>query len=185
MSVMSAEDRLRWDGVYAQRGALDLDEVDLPTVFTPFEQEFPVGGQALELACGSGRAAVWMARRGLDVVGVDASEVAIGQARERAEHWQAADRCRFEVVDLDQGLPPGPPADVIVCHRFRAPLLNDAVIERLAPGGLLAIALLSEVDAAPGPYRATAGELDSAFATLRVIGSGEGQGIAWLVARKI
>ncbi|MGV0993626.1 MAG: class I SAM-dependent methyltransferase [Mycobacterium sp.] len=182
---MSAEDRLRWDGVYAERGSLDPEVVDLPTVFKSFEQEFPTGGQALELACGSGRAAVWMARRGLDVLGVDASVVAIEQSRQLAEHWQVAERCRFEVVDLDHGLPPGPPADVVICHRFRAPLLNAAVIERLAPGGLLAVAVLSEVDAAPGPYRAVPGELVSAFATLRLIGSGEGQGIAWLVARKV
>lgn len=181
---MSAEDRLHWDGVYAGRGSADPGVAGLPAVFTPFEQEFPRSGTALELACGQGGATVWLARRGLSAWGVDASPVAIEAARERAALAQVEERCRFEVVDLDAGMPPGPPLDVILCHRFRAPHLNDAVIERLKHGGLLAIAVLSEVDAAPGPYRAAPGELIAAFAVLEAIGAGEGHGTAWLIARK-
>lgn len=181
---MSAQDRLHWDGVYSERGPVGSGTADLPAVFTPYEQEFPTVGKALELACGQGGATVWLARRGLDAWGVDASPVAVAAARDLAAHWQVGGRCRFDVADLDRGLPPGPPVDVILCHRFRAPGLNDAVIERLKPGGLLAIAVLSEVDATPGPYRAVPGELAAAFLALDVIGSGEGRGTAWLVARK-
>ena len=181
---MTAEDRLRWDGRYADRDRADPASAVLPAVFTPFEQEFPAGGRALELACGRGGATVWLARRGLEATGYDASAVAIDQARELAAHWRVADRCRFGVADLDTGLPPGPPVEVVICHRFRAPHLNDAVVERLAPGGLLAVAVLSQVDAAPGRYRAAPGELMAAFANLDLIGAGEGQGVAWLVARK-
>ena len=181
---MTAEDRLRWDGVYAERGHLDPESAVLPAVFTPFEREFPTAGRALELACGRGGATVWLARRGLEVSGYDASAVAIEGARELAAHWQVADRCRLGVLDLDQGLPPGPLVDVVICHRFRAPHLNDAIVERLVPGGLLAIAVLSEVDAVPGPYRAVPGELTAAFANLDLIASGEGQGLAWLLARR-
>lgn len=175
---------MHWDRVYAGRGPTDPGAGGLPAVFTPYEQEFPRIGTALELACGQGGATVWLARRGLAAWGVDASPVAIDRAIQLAAHWQVADRCRFEVADLDAGLPPSPPLDVILCHRFRAPHLNDAVIERLTPGGLLAIAVLSEVDAAPGSYRAAPGELTGAFRDLDVIGSGEGQGVAWLIARK-
>ena len=181
---MTAEDRLRWDGVYADRGDPHPDAAGLPEVFTRFEHEFPTGGRALDLACGRGGATVWLARRGLDAWGVDASAVAIDQARGLAAHWRVADRCRFSVLDLDRGLPSGPPVDVILCHRFRAPHLTDAIVGGLAPGGLLAIAVLSEVDAAPGPYRAVPGELTAAFANLDLISSGEGQGVAWLLARK-
>lgn len=55
--------------------------------------------------------------------------------------------------------------------------------QRLAPGGLLAIAVLSEVGAAAGPFRAGCGQLRAAFAGLDVIAAGEGQGQAWLLAR--
>jgi hypothetical protein len=57
------------------------------------------------------------------------------------------------------------------------------MIDRLAQGGLLAIAVLSEVDAAPGPFRATVGELPAAFAELELVAAGEGHGQAWLLAR--
>ena len=181
---MTAEDRIHWDGVYTDRDRPDRDSAVLPEVFTPFEQQFPTGGRALELACGRGGATVWLARRGLESHGYDASAIAIDQARELAAHWQVSARCRFSVVDLDHGLPPGSPVEVILCHRFRAPHLNDAIIDRLVPGGLLAIAVLSEVDAAPGPYRAVPGELAAVFANLDLIAAGEGQGVAWLLARK-
>ena len=57
------------------------------------------------------------------------------------------------------------------------------IIERLAPGGLLAISALSEVGASPGPFRVTAGELGRAFAALERIAAGEGDSVAWLLAR--
>ena len=89
-------------------------------------------------------------RRGLTVHGVDVSPVAVQFARDLAERSGVGDRCRFDVMDLDVGLPDGPPGDVIVCHLFRDARLDQAVIERLAPGGLLAMAVLSEVDHGPG-----------------------------------
>ncbi|SRX95273.1 putative methyltransferase [Ilumatobacter coccineus YM16-304] [Mycobacterium shimoidei] len=146
---------------------------------------FPTTGQALDLACGQGLTAVWLARRGMAVWGLDVSAVAIDQARDLARACGVDDRCRFEVVDLDHGLPPGPAVQVIVCNRFRDRRLDAAIIRRLAPGGLLAITALSEVGAAaPGPFRAAAGELTAAFGQLDVITAGEGGGAAWLLARR-
>jgi hypothetical protein len=80
-------------------------------------------------------------------------------------------------------LPPGPAVDVILCHKFRDRRLDRAIIERLAKGGLLAIAVLSEVGAESGPFRAARGELATAFADLEEIVAGEGEGRAWLLAR--
>jgi len=179
---MSADDRRRWDERYA---AVDLAAgVGAPRLFAPHEHLFPTAGHALELACGDGRAAVWMAARGLDVVACDVSPVAIARARARATAHGVTDHCRFAVVDLDEGLPDGPPADVIVCHLFRDPALDAAIVERLAPGGLLAVAALSEVGAAPGSFRVAPGVLRRAFAALDVVADGEGDGEAWLLATK-
>jgi SAM-dependent methyltransferase len=183
MSSVSAEDQQRWDAVYGARAHAD-GEPAVPADFQGIEHHFPATGRALDLACGRGGGALWLARRGLQVWGVDISAVAIDHARAGAAQWQVADRCRFDVVDLDHGLPPGPPVDVVTCHRFWAPELHDAVIDRLESGGLLAISVLSEVDAAPGRYRAAPGALVAAFGDLEQVGSGEGSGIAWLLARK-
>lgn len=180
---MAEADRRRWDERYATATPPAVDAVRPPGFLAPHVDEVPTAGRALDLACGAGLAAVWLALRGLHVLGVDVSPVAVAQARDLARRAGVGDRCRFEVADLDDGLPAGPPADLILCHRFRDPRLDRAVVERLAPGGLLAIAVLSEVGATPGPFRAAAGELPAAFAELDLMAAGEGEGHAWLLAR--
>jgi SAM-dependent methyltransferase len=184
LAHVSDHDRRRWDERYVGRGRVTLDDVSLPAVFEAFADVFPTAGQALELACGRGTAAVWLAGRGMTVIGVDVSPVAITQAGELAVAVGVSQRCRFTVGDLDTGLPAGPPADVVLCHRFRDPRLDGEIIARLAPGGVLAISALSEVGASPGPFRAEAGALSRAFAALDPIAAGEGEGQAWLLARR-
>ncbi|OMC15368.1 SAM-dependent methyltransferase [Mycobacterium sp. SP-6446] len=183
MAPVTGEDRHRWDLRYTSRGPADAGDLGAPGVFAGYAEEFPTAGRALDVACGQGLGAVWLACRGLTVWGLDVSPVAITQARDLAERSGVADRCRFDVVDLDDGLPDGPPVDVVLCHKFRDRRLDAAIIGRLAPGGLLAIAVLSEVGAEPGPFRAEAGELPAVFAALNVVAAGEGEGCAWLLAR--
>jgi SAM-dependent methyltransferase len=180
---VTREDRHRWDERYANLQPASVASAEPPGVLAAHAEAFPTAGQALDLACGQGLGTVWLARRGLDVLGLDISPVAIAQARDLAERCGVGDRCRFDVFDLDDGLPAGPPVDVILCHKFRDRRLDHAIIGRLAPGGLLAIAVLSEVGAAPGPFRAAPGELPVAFADLNLIAAGEGEGYAWLLAR--
>ncbi len=179
---MTEADRFRWDDRYTRLGPPAIDAVG-PPLLAPHRHLFPTTGSAIDVACDQGLAAVWLARRGLEVWGVDLSGVAIAHARDLARRAGVGHRCRFDVVDLDAGLPDGPRVDVVLCHRFRDRRLDPALIERLAPGGLLAMAVLSEVGAGPGPFRATPGELLAAFAALDVIAAGEGHGEAWLLAR--
>jgi SAM-dependent methyltransferase len=179
---MTAEDGARWDATYSSLD-VGLDEVAPPRVFASFERVFPTSGVALDLACGIGLASVWLARRGLDVVGVDVSGVAIARARDLAARAGLTDRCRFEIHDLDDGLPPGEPVDLVLCHLFNDPRLDPLIIERLAPGGLLAMACLSQIGGSAGTYRTHPGELLARFAALDVIVSGEADGRAWLLGR--
>lgn len=181
---MSAEDRIRWDDRYAGRGAPPAAAIGLSAVFAGHLGLFPAAGRALDIACGQGLAAVWLARRGMDVWGLDVSEVAIAQAGELARRNGVQGRCRFDVVDLDDGLPVGPAVDLVYCHKFRDRRLDRAIVERLAPGGLLAIVALSQVGAEPGPFRAAPGELPAAFADLVSIVAGEAEGQAWLLGRR-
>lgn len=172
---MSREDRRRWDARYAGRPLPDAPAA--PAEFAPFADAFPTAGDGLDLGCGQGALSVWLAGRGVTMRGVDVSPVAVGRARALARRNGVADRCRFDVADLDDGLPPGDPANVIVCYRFWDPLLSAAITARLAPGGLLAICALSA-----GRYGARRGELAATFPGMTMIGSGEGDGVAWLLA---
>ena len=181
---MSADDRQRWDGRYAAATPADGGAPSPPARLAAWADHLPVQGMALDLACGTGEIAVWLAGRGLAVQAVDVSAVAIDRARTLAAAAGVADRCGFAVWDLDAGLPPGPPVDVLVCHRFRDPRLDAAMVDRVRPGGLLAAVALSEVGGTPGRFRAAPGALLRAYAGLTVIDAGEGDGEAWLLARR-
>lgn len=92
----------------------------------------------LDAGCGTGRVAIELARRGLDVVGVDLDPQMLASARRKAPHlsWVEADLAtvtlgrRFEAVVLA--------GNVMI---FLAPGTEAAVVESLAahlePGGLL------------------------------------------------
>jgi SAM-dependent methyltransferase len=177
------EDRIRWDERYRTKGPAPLDGVCPPPAFAPYEDLFPVSGHALDLACGQGLHAVWLARRGLAVCGFDVSPVAIGHAQELARQARVEDRCHFSVVDLDHGFPAGQRVNVVLCHKFRDRRLDRAIIERLVPGGLLALTALSVVSPGRGRFRTTPDELRAAFAELELIDAGEAEGEVWLLAR--
>ncbi|HUF95066.1 MAG TPA: class I SAM-dependent methyltransferase [Acidimicrobiia bacterium] len=181
---MSEADRRDWDRRYTAGGVAPLDQSGPPPVFAAHEDLFPATGNALELACGRGRGAVWLAGRGLEYQGIDVSPVAIDLARKLVAHHGLSARCRFEVHDLDRGLPDGPQVDLLFCYLFRDPTLDRAIIERIKPGGVLATAALSEVGAGPGRFRARPGELRQAYSSLGILADGEGDGIAWLIGRR-
>lgn len=179
---MSTDDRERWDRRHRQAGPPDTPRP--PGAFAPYLDQVPTEGSALELACGRGETTVWLARRGLNCLGVDVSEVAIEMAKDLAAREGVTERCRFEVHDLEHGLPEGAPVGLLVCHLFYDPSLTEAIVERLGPGGMLLLASLSEVGAGPGPYRAGPGELAAAFSHLEPIVHTEEDGIATYIGRK-
>ena len=178
---MGRADQQRWDERHAVAGPAPGPAP--PEALRGREQLLPLGGRALDVACGRGTVAVWLAARGFVVDAVDVSPVALaaGEAL-AAEH---ATSVGWWCHDLDDGLPDGcaGPYDVLVCQRFRDPAGYPALAARLAPGGLLVVTVLSEVDAGPGPFRAPAGELRAAFGALHVLHDSERDGEARLVAR--
>ena len=188
VQVVTADDRRHWDDRHAAGGLEQTDRLQPPLVFATFEDLFPTTGRALDIACGRGQTSVWLADRGMTVVGLDLSPVAIELADELAARHGCVERCSFAVADLDHGLPSTVttvlPFDLVLCHLFRQPALDDPMVERLAPGGLLAMAVLSEVGAGPGRFRAAPGELRNAFDRLRIEAHGEADGLAWLLATK-
>jgi SAM-dependent methyltransferase len=183
VSQMSEDDRRRWDDRYT-RASQPAGAPGPPEVFASLEHLFPTACTALEIACGRGEVSVWLASRGMEVFAVDISPVAIDLARDLAFRSAVSDRCRFEVWDLDDGLPPGRPVDLVVCHMYREPRLDRELIDRLAPGGLLVITSLSEVGAGPGRFRARPGELREAFDELEILTEDEGDGVAWMLGRR-
>lgn len=174
---MVAEDRERWDRRHA---VVDAGVPMPPDGLRGRPDLLPVTGRALDVACGRGQVAVWLALRGLSVDGVDVSPVALATgAALAAAHgvtvgWQEA--------DLESWAPAGR-YDVVVCQRYRDPALYPALAAALRPGGLLVVTVLSTVGDSGGRFRAAPGELPAAFAGLEVLDHEERDGEATLVAR--
>jgi len=184
---VTASDRSRWDERYARQAPVAIEAVGPPSAFVGSVEQFPTSGSVLDVACGDGRGSAWLAARGLHVLAVDVSTVAVDRARDLVERAGLSDRCRVEVADLDDGLPAGAPVDLVLCHLFNAPHLDRALEERLRPGGLLAVAVLSEVGAPPGRFRAVPGELAERFGRFdgfTVLDSVEADGVARLLGRR-
>ncbi len=59
------------------------------------------GGPVLELACGTGRIALPLAERGLDLTGVDASDGMLAIAERKSAALEGAARRRLTLVALD------------------------------------------------------------------------------------
>ena len=95
-------------------------------------------GRALDLACGEGQNAIWLATRGWTVSGVDYSEVAIEKARARAARDDVA--VDFRCADLVGYEPEAAAFDlVLVLYLHIRARERRGVLERaaaaLAPGG--------------------------------------------------
>lgn len=134
-------DAAEWDSRYA---GTELVWGSGPNRFVAAELSGLAPRSALDVACGEGRNAIWLATRGWQVVGVDFSAVAIERARQLAAAAGVTDRAGFAVADAVAGpLPPGPFDVVIVAYlQLRPPerrlaLRNAAAV--LAPGGRLVV----------------------------------------------
>jgi tellurite methyltransferase len=77
----SEDDRRHWDKLYNTRSYVFGKE---PALFLKDHSHLLHGGRALDIAMGEGRNAVFLARRGFTVDGVDISEVALRKAKRLA-----------------------------------------------------------------------------------------------------
>jgi SAM-dependent methyltransferase len=109
-----------------------------PNRFLVAEAEDLPPGRALDLACGEGRNAVWLARRGWSVTGVDFAGVGLEKARRlAAEAGVDAEWIEADLLDYE---PPAGEADLVivfylqVSSEHRSAILRSAATA-VAPGG--------------------------------------------------
>jgi tellurite methyltransferase len=124
--------REKWDHIYAA----DTEEEPAPAaVLRENAHLLPLGGNALDLACGRGGNALFLARRGFRVSAWDISPVAIGRLAGWAERSGLA--LEAAVRDVESVPFPRETFTVITVSRFLARSLTGAILDSLAPGGLL------------------------------------------------
>jgi SAM-dependent methyltransferase len=190
------DDRRRWDRRYTDAlgtgaGGSGVVEPAAPEVLAQVQSltaRLPATGRALDVACGPGSVTLWLAARGLEVVALDVSPVAIDLLGRAALTAGLDVRIEARVADLDLGIPEDlVDLDLIVCQRFRDASLYAVMVDRLRSGGVAMVTVLSVAGADdPGPFHAPPGELLAAFTNDRceVVHHREGDGLASIVVQK-
>lgn len=106
-------------------------------------------GRALDLGCGEGGDALWLAERGWTVTGVDVSPTALARAEVAAERAGLADRVTWVAADLDTWTTPTE-FDLVTASFLQSPVALDrgeilrAASARVAPGGHLLVVAHAE-----------------------------------------
>ncbi len=186
---MPESDRLKWDARYREPGGARPDPSPL---LTSLDAVLPRRGRAIDVAGGTGRHALWLTRRGLDVTLADISPVALEIATRAAEVEGLP--LRTLLIDLEaEPFPAGPWDCVLVFHFLWRPLLA-AIPNALAPGGVVAVVHPTRTNLTrherPGPeHLLHDGELPGLIRGLDLLTSeegwlAEGRHEARLVARK-
>jgi tellurite methyltransferase len=124
--------RDKWDRIYREADGVVPEPAQ---VLADNAHLLPDSGIALDLACGLGGNALFLARRGLNTQAWDISPEAINRLIIYA--GQLGLRLRTEVRDIVDDPPPEESFDVIVISRFLDRSLTRAIAKALKPGGLL------------------------------------------------
>ncbi|GBC88181.1 Tellurite methyltransferase [bacterium HR13] len=179
---MSVEDRERWDKRYAGGWKTQLHRTLLE-----FYHLAPVG-KALELACGTGENAIFLAKVGFDVDAIDVSCVAIDEAKKRA--LEEGVQVNFICADFDEYKLPTDTYHLVINFYYLNRKLSEAIVKALKPGGILIFETYNEKhiilreDFNP-LYLLKCGELPDLFKDLELIYHAENFNVSTFVGRKI
>jgi 2-polyprenyl-3-methyl-5-hydroxy-6-metoxy-1,4-benzoquinol methylase len=183
-------DLAAWDEQYRQQADSAPSSQSIPTpLLVEAARHFPPG-RALDLGCGAGRNAIWLAEHGWSVTAIDGSATAVETLRNRAS--SSGVNIDAQVADLEA---PGfriTPAsyDLIAMSYYFERKLIEPCKRGLAPNGVMVvIALLMEQGKELSTFRLQPGELRGYFADWDLLHYREGtdawqHSIAELVARR-
>jgi SAM-dependent methyltransferase len=161
-----------WNERYRTTDSVEIDHEPAPLLMQAARDLSP--GRALDLACGAGRNAIWLASRGWEVVAIDGAAEAIRIVREHAPQIDA----RVLDLETDATLPFDDESFDLVAILFylHRPLFAEAkrVVRR---GGIIVAAARMS-----GSFAIAPGELRSYFEGFEVLHEREGE-IAEIVAR--
>ncbi|MEU4822450.1 MFS transporter [Actinomadura sp. NPDC023710] len=160
-----------WDSRYSEHHAMWSGEPNAVLVQEAAELE---PGTALDLGCGEGADAVWLARRGWRVTAVDISGVALERAAGHAAEAGVADRVDWQRRDLAASFPEGS-YDLVSAQFLHSPAdmpreeVLRAAAGAVAPGGVLLVVGHAgpppwDPDAHPGVHLPTPDEILASLA---------------------
>jgi SAM-dependent methyltransferase len=139
----------------------------------------PPSGRALDVACGRGRNALWLAQQGFATIALDRGPAAIAELEARARRDGLPLTAR--AMDLETGAVDLGDAryDVVVVVHYLHRALFPALLASLAPGGVLVYETFTVAQAARGrptnpAFLLEPGELPRLVAPLEILAAREG-----------
>jgi tellurite methyltransferase len=182
-----------WNKRYRLRehAASDLESPPTPLLMEAAKALTP--GKALDLACGAGRNALWLAEKGWDVTAVDGASEAIEILRARAVDrgieveaiLADLEKGEFDIYDSHWDL-------IADCYYLQRNLFEPAK-RGVTPGGILiSIVHISEIGQVQSPHSLRPGELEEFFKGWEILHYHEGmandmphrRAVAEIVARR-
>jgi SAM-dependent methyltransferase len=130
--MVSTDTQAKWDKIYAN---LPDAEPEPAAILAENAHLLPPAGHGLDLACGLGGNALFLARHGLNVSAWDISTVAIAKLAALALRLGLAVDAQTRDIEAE-GLPVEA-FDVVVVSRFLCRPLAKPIMDSLKPGGLL------------------------------------------------
>lgn len=130
-----------WNGHYRQHQGPGNDRAN--PVLADVAGPLPPGA-ALDLGCGQGGDALWLARRGWTVTAVDVSTTVLARVAAQAAAQNASARMQIQQHDLSRTFPRGS-FDLVSAQYLQSPvdLPREQILRRAAtavtPGGLLLV----------------------------------------------
>ena len=124
-----------------------------PNIFLPERAASLRVGRALDLACGEGRNAVWLAEQGWQVTGVDFSEVGLDKGRRLAAERRV--EVEWVCADVTTWQPPAEGYDFVVVFYLQLPADQrrraiSVAARALAPRGTLLVVAHDSTNLAHG-----------------------------------
>jgi len=182
-----------WNKRYRLRehAASDFESQPTPLLIETAMRLAP--GKALDLACGTGRNAIWLAENGWDVTAVDGASEAIAALQARAK--ECGLKTKAAVADLDKGEFEIEPSrwDLIADCYYLQQNLFEPMKRGVKPGGIIiSIVHISEAGQPQTPHSLRPGELEGLFKGWEILHRYEGlpqdaphrRAVAEIVARR-
>jgi 2-polyprenyl-3-methyl-5-hydroxy-6-metoxy-1,4-benzoquinol methylase len=130
-----------WEQFYEQRSQVWSGR---PNAVLVEEIDGMAPGTALDLGCGEGADAIWLAQHGWQVTAADISQAALDRAAEHAATAGVADRITWARHDFSRSIPVGP-FDLVSAHFLHSPVDDPrdsalrAAAEAVGPDGTLLV----------------------------------------------
>ncbi len=175
------DDRIRWNLKYKEGRKSSLHRTLLEFY------HLAKGKKALDIACGTGENAIFLAKKGFDVIAFDVSDIAIKIARKKAKYEKV--KVKFKVCDALKFSFGEESYDLILNFFFLERKIFLKIIKALKKEGILIFETYNEEHTNIKPnfnqkYLLKKGELLKAFYNLEILYYCEVRNITTLIARK-